>query len=151
MRTFVDVAGRTWTIAVNVDAIKRVRDLLKEDLLDIERVFPRLMVDPILLCDVVYCICKPQADLEKISDADFARAMAGQALAAAKQALIEELIDFFPEPSQQEMIRLALAKYNELSRKAAQAIKSRLQTIDPIPEIEAALSTVGEQSMKSQE
>jgi len=33
MRTFSDNAGRTWTVQVNVNAIKRVRDLAKVDLL----------------------------------------------------------------------------------------------------------------------
>ena len=53
-------------MAVNVDAVKRVRDLLREDLLDVENVLKRLMVDPILLCDVIYCVCKPQADAEQV-------------------------------------------------------------------------------------
>lgn len=54
MKTFNDNAGRTWTIAVNVDAVKRVRDLLGEDLLDVKQILERLTIDPILLCDVVY-------------------------------------------------------------------------------------------------
>jgi len=146
MRTFTDAAGRTWTVAVTVDAIKRVRDLLGEDLLDVERVFPRLMADPILLCDVVYCVCKPQADAEKISDVDFARAMAGQTIAQAKQALVEELIDFFPDPDQQEMLRLALSKQDELAKRVKEAIKTRLMNPKLPREIEAALSNVGNSS-----
>mgnify|MGYP005827549127 CR=1 FL=1 len=35
MKTFTDNAGRTWTIQVNVDAIRRVRDLLKVNLLEV--------------------------------------------------------------------------------------------------------------------
>ncbi len=140
MRTFQDSAGRTWTIAVTVDAVKRVRDLLKEDLLDIERVFPRLLLDPILLCDAVYCICKPQADAENITDVDFARAMAGDAIAHAKAALVEELVDFFPEPSQRETLRLAVEKYGQLNQRAAALIKAKLDRTDLPQEIEAALT-----------
>ena len=36
MKTFIDNAGRTWTVAVNVDAIKRVRDLADVNLLLVE-------------------------------------------------------------------------------------------------------------------
>jgi len=144
MRTFQDAAGRTWTIAVSVDAIKRVRDLVKEDLLDIERVFPRLLLDPILLCDVVYCICKPQADTEQVSDVDFARAMAGERIAQAKAALVEELVDFFPELSQRQTLRLAIEKYGQLNQRAAALIKAKLERTVLPQEIEAALSTVGD-------
>jgi hypothetical protein len=151
MKLFVDNAGRTWTVAVSVDAVKRVRDLLKEDLLDIERVFPRLLVDPILLCDVVYCICKPQAEAEKISDADFARAMAGDTIALAKAALVEELIDFFPEPSQRETLRLVVEKQGQLTQRAAALIKAKLNRPDLPREIEAALSTVGDSFTNSPE
>ena len=56
MRTFVDNAGRTWTVAVNVDAIKRVRTLCNVNLLEIVEgdLLGRLANDPILLCDVLY-------------------------------------------------------------------------------------------------
>jgi len=144
MRTFQDSAGRTWTIAVSVDAVKRVRDLLKEDLLDIERTFPRLLVDPILLCDVVYCVCKPQADAEKVTDVDFARAMAGDAIARAKVALVEELVDFFPEPGQRETLRLAIEKYGQLTEQVKEMVKARLSRQTLPKEIEAALTTVGD-------
>ena len=46
MKTFKDNAGRTWTITINVDTVKRVRDLLGEDLLDVKQVLERLMIDP---------------------------------------------------------------------------------------------------------
>lgn len=150
MRTFQDSAGRTWTVAVNVDAVKRVRDLLKEDLLDIEQTLPRLLVDPILLCDVVYYVCKPQADAQQVSDVDFARAMAGGTIAQAKAALVEELVDFFPEPSQQEMLRLAIAKYGDLAERTKELIKARLNSPALTREIEAALSAVGDSFTNSQ-
>jgi hypothetical protein len=144
MQTFQDNAGRTWVVAVTVDSIKRVRDLLGEDLLDIERTLPRLLADPILLCDVVYSICKPQADVEKISDVDFARAMAGDSIAHAKAALIEELINFFHEPNQREVLRLAIEKANYLTQQVVKLVKQRLEKTTLPAEIEAALSVVGD-------
>ena len=60
MKTFKDNAGRTWTVAINVDAVKRVRAMLEIDLLEaVEgKLIQRLRDDPILLCDVLYVICK---------------------------------------------------------------------------------------------
>lgn len=143
MKIFRDNAGRTWTVAINVDVVKRVRDLLKEDLLDVENVLKRLMVDPILLCDCVYCVCKPQADAENISDADFARAMAGDVIAQAKTALVEELVNFSPDPRDRENLGLAVEKFNAMADRARELIKTKLQSPALSREIEAALSAVG--------
>jgi hypothetical protein len=143
MKTFKDNAGRTWTIAVNVDAVKRVRDLLKEDLLDVKQVLERLMIDPILLCDVIYCVCKPQADAEKISDVDFAQAMAGDSIAWAKTALVEELVNFSPDPRDRENLGIAVEKFNQMTDRAREMIKARLNSPALSQEIEAALSAVG--------
>ena len=144
MKTFNDNAGRTWTIAVNVDAVKRVRDLLGEDLLDIKQILERLMLDPILLCDVVYCVCKPQADTEKISDEDFARAMAGDTIGHAKRALLEDLVDFFPEAKDRQNMKTALQKFDTMADRAKELIKTRLNSPKLSREIEAALSAVGD-------
>lgn len=141
MRTFQDNAGRTWTVAVTVDAVKRVRDLLKEDLLDIERVFPRLFVDPILLCDVVYCVCKPQADAQQVSDVDFGRAMAGDAIAHAEQALVEELVDFFHDPNHREVARRAIRKYSQFRNRVAEAVIAHLESPTLAQQLEAILKT----------
>lgn len=143
MKTFQDNAGRTWTVAINVDAVKRVRDLLKEDLLDVENVLKRLMIDPILLCDVIYCVCKPQADAEKVSDADFARAMAGDVIAQAKTAVVEELVLFSPDPRDRENLGIAVQKFNAMATKAKELVKARLNSPALSREIEAALSAVG--------
>lgn len=144
MKTFVDAAGRTWTVIVNVNAVKRVRDLLKEDLLDVGTILPRLLLDPILLCDVLYVICKPQADKMGVSDEEFASAMAGDVIAQAKSAFLEEYVDFFPDPSQRETLRLAIEKYGEVAQRTKELIKARLNSPALTKEIEAALTTIGE-------
>jgi len=51
IKTFTDNAGRTWTVQVNVDAIKRVRDLAKVDLPEVVegKLIKRLLSAPVLL------------------------------------------------------------------------------------------------------
>ena len=56
----------------------------------------QLSTDPILLCDVVYVLCKPEADQQNVTDEQFGQAMAGDAIEHATTALLEELVDFFP-------------------------------------------------------
>jgi len=106
MRSFKDNADRTWTITLNVYAVKKVRDLLGVDLLDLggDQAEPgngllyRLIADPVLLVDVLYVICKDQADEANVSDEQFGRAMAGDVIDAATRAFLEELADFTPSP-----------------------------------------------------
>ncbi|MCX5685684.1 MAG: hypothetical protein NT049_18660 [Planctomycetota bacterium] len=98
MKTFTDSQGRSWSVVVNVSAIKRVRHALDVNLLDVAGgdLLSRLAGDPCLLVDVLYVLCKAETDAKGVGDEDFGRAMVGGALDAASSALMEELLDFFP-------------------------------------------------------
>ena len=127
MRTFNDNAGRTWTLAINVDAIRRVRSIVNVDLLEaVEgKLIEKLVGDPILLCDVIYVICKPEADQRSVSDEDFGRSMAGDAIDHATTSLLEELVDFFPK-SRRALLTKALGKFRQLETKAIQLVDKQL-------------------------
>ena len=134
MKTFKDNADRTWTVTVNVDAIKRVRSLLSIDLMEaVEgKLIERLIGDPVLLCDVIYCVCKEDADAKGITDEEFGRAMAGDAIELATTALLEELVDFFPQGKRQ-LLRKALAKLETLQETMLAVVNERLDS----PELDA--------------
>jgi len=129
MKTFNDNAGRTWTITINVDSIKRVKSLLDVNLMEVVdgKLLERLAGDPILLCDVIYAVCKSEADAKSISDEDFGRAMAGDAIDLATTALLEELVDFFPQ-GRRNLLRKALAKLKKLESMAIEAAQMRLDS-----------------------
>ena len=96
MKTFADNAGRTWSLAVNVDAIKRVKSLLDINLLDVLDDRCQLLArlagdDPLLLVDVLVVLCQPAADEQRVNDVDFGRAMAGDAILHGAEALLSEL------------------------------------------------------------
>ena len=133
MKTFSDNAGRTWTLAVNVDAVRRVRSIVNVDLLEaVEgKLIEKLVGDPILLCDVIYVICKPEADQRSITDEDFGRSMAGDAIDQATTSLLEELVDFFPK-SRRALLTKALGKFRQLETKAIQLVDKQLD--DPMLE-----------------
>ena len=136
MRTFKDNADRQWTLAINVDTIRRVRAMLAVDLLEaVEgKLIERLVGDPILLCDVIYVICKPEADQKSISDEDFGRAMAGDAIDLATSSLLEELVDFFPK-NRRQLLAKALVKFRDLETKAIELVNQQLDD----PNLEAKL------------
>ena len=82
MHTFADTQGRTWTVTINVDVIRRVRSLLSINLLEaIEgRLLERLITDPVLLCDILFVVIQPEAVAKGISDEDFGRSLGGDVL-----------------------------------------------------------------------
>ena len=133
MRTFKDSEGREWLVSVTVDAVKRVRGTLDVDLLEAASgdVFMRLASDPILLCDVLYVVCKPQADERQISDENFGRSLNGDVIERATDALLEDLIDFFPQGRRKVMRRLK-ERSTELTDKAMEKILQRAD--DPVME-----------------
>lgn len=147
MRTFADNTGRSWTIVVNVDAIKRVRSLLGVNLLEIVDgdLIERLATDPVLLCDVLYAILKPEADAQQITDQDFGRAMAGDAIDLATTALLEELVDFFPQ-RKRRLLRGALAKLKAWEAKALEVVERRLESQELDAQFENALRNIGNSS-----
>ena len=147
MKTFKDNADRTWTVTVNVDAIKRVRSLLSIDLMEaVEgKLIERLIGDPVLLCDVIYCVCKEDADAKGITDEEFGRSMAGDAIELATTALLEELVDFFPQGKRQ-LLRKALAKLETLQEAMLAVVSERLDSPELDAQLLAELRKLGDSS-----
>ena len=141
MKTFADNAGRTWTVAINVDAIKRVKGLLDVNLLEIVEgnLIERLIRDPVLLCDVVYVICKPEADEQNVSDEDFGRAMAGDAIEHATKAVLEELVGFSPSPRDRANLQKVLETTWRVMDKARDMVEAKLISSELEKSIEQAL------------
>ena len=132
MKTFTDNAARAWTIQVNVDALKRVKSLLDGvDLMEAVdgKLLQRMLDEPILLCDIIYALCKPQADAAGVTDEDFGRAMAGDAIDNATQALLEELVDFFPQ-RRRALLTKVLDKLRKLDSLALATVTDRIEKID---------------------
>jgi hypothetical protein len=144
MKTFADNAGRTWAIAVNVATVKRVRDLLQVNLLEIAdqkgKLLERLVEDPCLLCDVIYALVKPEADAKGISDEEFGRSLGGDVLDQATDALLGEIADFFPR-HRREVLRRILAKLSTLQQKASTLALVKLDDPNLDAELEREMTT----------
>jgi hypothetical protein len=91
-----------------------------------EGVIDELATNPILLCDVIYAICKPEADKQNITDEQFGQAMAGDAIELATEALLEELVDFFPE-AKRRVLRKAMGRFKRVQAKALDAADKYLE------------------------
>jgi len=143
MKTFVDNVNRTWSIAINIAAVKRVKDLLDIDLLEVldGALLEKLASDPVLLCDCIYVLCLTEADARNVSDEEFGQAMAGEAIDRAACAFMEELTDFFPS-AKRRILQKALAKLKTLEERIEGAATQRLDSgiIEQLIERELAKS-----------
>lgn len=128
MREFKDRQGRPWIVSVNVDAVKRVRTLLEIDLLDIGKgkVLEKLASDEVMMVDLVYVLIKPEADAMGVTDEDFGRSMAGDAIDRAYDAFLAEYVDFFRNPRRRELMQKALAKLASLEERIIARAEGRL-------------------------
>ena len=146
MRTFKDNKGRTWEIALNVWQMKRLRDTLGIDLVNVigtsadgsVRVdtIDRIASDPCLLVDILWVVCERQAKDAGVADEDFGASLAGDSIEMATRAFLDELVDFFLGAR-----RLYLRKAVDLARKYETENLGLLEKALNSPEFEERLKT----------
>ena len=146
MHVFKDRDGKDWTIDVNVNTLKRVKSALDVDLMELvsdTRFVDRLTADPCLLVDILYVICQPQCLEAGISDEQFGRRMAGDAIEDATGALLGDFVDFFPG-RKREILRNALAKLKAVENRILDLAQATLDDPKLDDQLEAALAKLGD-------
>jgi len=140
MHSFTDTQNRVWTVAINFATVRRVRDMLKIDLVanDIGSVIEKIVSDPIVLGDVLYVIVKPQADELKISDIQFGEGLAGDAVEEASKAFFDELADFTPNPRNRARVKKVIEAMWNLTAKLNDKADADLQAA--LPQLESLVS-----------
>ncbi len=147
MKQFTDNAGRQWRVEINVAALKRIRGLAGVDLLEAidgggngGSLIERLVRDPVLLCDVIYAACKAEADSKSVTDEEFGRAMAGDAIEHATAALLDEIVSFCPSPRDRAALGRVLAATRTAMDEARDLIETRLESGELERAIDEALA-----------
>ncbi|MFI4912431.1 MAG: hypothetical protein ACIAQZ_12260 [Sedimentisphaeraceae bacterium JB056] len=146
MKTFTDNTGKSWSITINVAAVKRLKDLQDINLLDAagRDLLERLSEDPILLCDCLYVLCKNEAEAESISDEDFGARLGGDSLDNATSAFLEELVDFFPKQKRVVLAKI-LTKVKMAETLAADLATKKLEA----PELDGQIEKILKDSFDS--
>jgi hypothetical protein len=136
MRTFKDTKGREWKVEIVVGSLKRVKSLAKIDLLDPKAkdeseipLIVKLSTDPITICDVLYAVCKPQAESLGVSDEEFGESLGGDAILHGQRALLEELEDFFRKSGRTEMATVVSQAGKMITAAIAEAT-TRISSLD---------------------
>lgn len=124
---FRDNQGRLWDVRVNVSTVKRARRLLGIDIpaLIAEQARPlgELLADDCRLVDLLYVLCKDQADAAGVSDEQFGEAMFGDAIFHGRKAFLRAMRDFFRD----RRVREALGKMIDAALLAEEKILERLE------------------------
>ena len=132
MKTFIDKKNRKWELELNVGSARRVKDETGVNMLNLLSLesngrastepLEKLIDDPFALVNVLYALCRKQAEKENISDEDFAEIFDADVIEAATNALIEEIINFSPAAK-----RKALTKFYQTAQRIAAAKEAELE------------------------
>lgn len=142
MREIRDEDGRTWQLALTVSAILRVRDLVNitptgegsdghEQPLDLANIaqisetLTALRVNYTTLGEILYAALLPQVESRKLTREEFLDSFRGDSLDAASVAIVDELIDFFPQ-RHRRVVRLMVDKYDEMQLAAVTAAEQEI-------------------------
>ncbi|NBW16184.1 MAG: hypothetical protein EBR82_50195 [Caulobacteraceae bacterium] len=149
--TFKLRSGAEFVIEISMATVKRVRQLLGVNVLDILGTSDELggyITDDVRTVDVLCAICRPQMERLGMSDEDFGRGFDQEALVNATNTLMDEVADFFREP-RKGLVKQAIAKARTLSaemeRRQVAAAERALSALD----LETLLATHTKQGSAS--
>ena len=143
MPSFKDTENRDWNVRIDVQTVRDVRNSTGIDiarLLTSTEGHKALHDDVIQLVDIIYEICKRQADSRGVSAEDFGRSLAGDALNAAVTAFEEAIVEFLPESQSRSIARSVIDAGRELQAKGKAKIRSAIEKGLITQRIEAELA-----------
>lgn len=133
MKSVKDDDGVTWDIEVDFGAIKRIRSSLGIDLAgNVEDVLASL-TDPIQMIDVLYVICRKQANDRSLTDEGFGRRMES-CCKEAREALCDEVRDFIHRTADAERATLfetARKRSDQATRSLVKQMQEQAEAMDP--------------------
>lgn len=130
--------GREWLVSIDAPKIRRVREACKVDLGSRKaEQFEQLTGDAVLAGEVLWQLCRSQAESVGMTEEAFQSMLSGDDGEAAGTALIEAIIDFFPS-RQRTLLREMLATETAVSSARIEAAESRIRNPDTIEQMKAA-------------
>jgi hypothetical protein len=133
MHFFIDNKSRRWEVTANIPVIKKVKALLQ---LDLTQLFENecasmisLSTDFEKLVDTLFVLCEDQCKAAGVSDVEFGESLFGDPLEMAWFAMLDAVIDFFPNPSRREMARKIVDKAKILSDSMLESVSQKLNEL----------------------
>lgn len=134
-----DKAGREWSIDIDVVTVGRVRKELDINLLELViegSTLPERLSDPVELVNVLFVLCRDQAEKQGVSDEDFGRSLSIDMITDAFDAVLEGVVDFFPQG-----IRPAYRKVLEATRRVRTVQSRKVMEVLENPDFDKMIET----------
>lgn len=116
MQHFTDNEGDQWAVSLTILTLRNVEEETGEKLLnmfaDKLEMLHRISSDYGLLVTILHVVCRKQIDQKGLSCEEFAERFGGDSLADAHNALVQAVIDFFPDQSRREGLRGMVERLN---------------------------------------
>ncbi len=136
MASFSDTAGDQWQVRVTLGAVQRCRDIASIDLLTVVGgdAFAEFVADPVKAATALFAVVKPEADRRGIALDAFLDRLSGDAIQAARDALMDAIVDFFPSPAERRARRNLLVEVRrvmdaEMAKLEAETTPERLRSL----------------------
>lgn len=134
-------AGKEWKVTLDAPTIKELRTECEVDFGAVDgKVFERMEADPVLLVNVLWVICRSQAN--GMTDRQFGEALVGDPIEHATKALNQAWLDFFPTGKRSLLLSLS-EKQAALTDKAMALALAKIND----PATEERLMAAAEQRM----
>jgi hypothetical protein len=145
MHQFTDLNNQNWSLVINTLALERVdaatgiylTELLDEQLQGLSDLLRR----PSRLARVLLVLVEDQLAAKNITPEQFLAGLAGDALAQATDAFIEELVDFFPDARGRAGLRMLLVKFRQVRDLALDEAETKLKNLDPTSVVRQSLGS----------
>lgn len=135
MQTYKDKNGQDWAVELTIGAMKRVLALTKLDLRNPTApsgpelpdgqvsLSARMELDQLLLADVLFAVCYPQAQDRGVTQDQFADLLAPETVKPARDAFFAEWSDFFRRSGTPQMAAILDKQTSMVSRAVDLAAK----------------------------
>jgi hypothetical protein len=133
MPSFVDAAGRTWTLDVNFQSCE---DVFRETGVSLVKLFDDRAkpLASLLETTAVFghvCYILAEAEAAGVSKRDFAKAIKGDPIDTLTRAFLEAVTDFFPDARRRAALGKLTESWQKLSEKTAELVATEFAKVDP--------------------
>lgn len=128
MHSFTDNSGRSWTLVVDGNSIEKVFRDTGHDLFDLpdpESTLHKAIGNPRSLIQMLWSLIDEQAEKAGVSPKDFGKAMFGDCIVTAQEALARAAIDFFPKST-----RASLTAMVDAGKELRDTAETKLKEIE---------------------
>lgn len=133
MATFTDDDKRVWSLRLSVQLLTEIEErtgVSVDKLLDPAAKEMQKLADPRILVRVLWVFVQEQAERAKVSPEQFGRALGGDSLEAAFNALLDAIVGFYPARQRAALTALT-GKINEVAALKATEAEQAIKALDP--------------------